>query len=376
MATIKEVAQKAGVSVGTVSNVIGNAIRVGPELRQRVLTAIHELKYRPSDVARSLKLRCTNTLGLLVSDITNSFFSQLVRGAEEAALEQGYLILTFNTDDQVEREKHILEVLSGRRVDGILLVVAPNREGPAHIAETMARGTPVVCLDRLPPGMSVDAVTVDNVRATRICVEHLLELGHRRIAMLTGSMLLTTARERVQGYKLALRRAGLTVDAGLVREGNFRIDNGYDLTSQLLRGPHRPTALFVSNGLMAIGALKAITALGLRCPEEIALATFDDSPLNETPFTTPDVGRATCLPYRVQRRGRSAPPNQVKGASAALPDPLARRTQDPAINRRLRTPQRGPQRPLLRTSTATPRIGSRWRCCRQPRSVLFGLCDC
>jgi len=317
MATIKEVAQKAGVSVGTVSNVIGNAIRVGPDLRQRVLTAIHELKYRPSDVARSLKLRRTNTLGLLVSDITNSFFSQLVRGAEEAALEQGYLILTFNTDDQVEREKHILEVLRGRRVDGILLVVAPNREGPAHIAETMARGTPVVCLDRLPPGISVDAVTVDNVRATRICVEHLLELGHRRIAMLTGSMLLTTARERVQGYKLALRRAGLPVDAGLVREGNFRIDNGYDLTSQLLRGPHRPTALFVSNGLMAIGALKAITALGLRCPEEIALATFDDSPLNE--LLSPPLTSVAQPAYLVGYKGAGVLLHRIKSKGPAQP---------------------------------------------------------
>jgi DNA-binding LacI/PurR family transcriptional regulator len=281
MATIKEVAQKAGVSVGTVSNVIGNTIRVGPKLRQRVLTAIHELGYYPSHVARSLKLRRTNTLGLLVSDITNPFFSQLVRGAEDAALEQGYLLLTFNTDDQVEREKQVLEVLRERRVDGILLVVAPGREGSRHIAETMARGTPLVCLDRLPPGIAVDAVTVDNVRASRKCVEHLLALGHRRIAILTGSMLLTTARERLQGYKQALRRGAVPADPGLIREGNFRIDDGYELTCQLLRGSDRPTALFVSNGLMAIGALKAIATLGLRCPEEIALATFDDSPLNE-----------------------------------------------------------------------------------------------
>jgi LacI family transcriptional regulator len=181
----------------------------------------------------------------------------------------------------------------------------------------MARGTPVVCLDRLPPGISVDAVTVDNVRATRICVEHLLELGHRRIAMLTGSMLLTTARERVQGYKLALRRAGLPVDAGLVREGNFRIDNGYDLTSQLLRGPHRPTALFVSNGLMAIGALKAITALGLRCPEEIALATFDDSPLNE--LLSPPLTSVAQPAYLVGYKGAGVLLHRIKSKGPAQP---------------------------------------------------------
>jgi LacI family transcriptional regulator len=281
MATIKEVAQRASVSVGTVSNVITNSIPVSPQLRERVLTAIHDLGYQPSHVARSLKLRRTNTLGLLVSDITNPFFSQLVRGAEEAALEQGYLLVTFNTDDQVEREKQVLDVLRGRRVDGILLVVAPSAETPTHIAETMGRGTPIVCLDRLPPGISIDAVTVDNTRAARKCVEHLLELGHRRIAFLAGSMHLTTARERLLGYKQAFRKAALPLDPGLIREGNFRMDSGCKLTLQLLRQPDRPTALFVSNGLMAIGALKAISVVGLHCPQEIAVATFDDSPLNE-----------------------------------------------------------------------------------------------
>ena len=303
MATIKEVAQRADVSVGTVSNVITNSIPVSPELRQRVLTAIHDLGYQPSHVARSLKLRRTNTLGLLVSDITNPFFSQLVRGAEEAALEQGYLLVTFNTDDRIEREKQVLDVLRGRRVDGILLVVAPAPLTPSHIAETMGRGTPIVCLDRLPPGISVDAVTVDNVGASRRCVSHLLELGHRRIAILAGSMHLTTARERLLGYKQAFRKAAVPVDPGLIREGNFRMDSGCELTLRLLRQPDRPTALFVSNGLMAIGALKAISAVGLRCPQEIAVATFDDSPLNEllSPSLTSVAQPAYLMGYRGAR---------------------------------------------------------------------------
>jgi LacI family transcriptional regulator len=317
MATIKEVAKRAGVSVGTVSHVIGNTIRVSPERRQRVLAAIHDLRYQPSDVARSLKLRRTNTLGLLISDITNPFFSQLVRGAEEAALEQGYLLLTFNTDDQVEREKQMLEVLRARRVDGILLVVAPFRESPTHIAETMARGMPIVCLDRVPPRIAVDAVTVDNVRAARRCVEHLLERGHRRIAMLTGSMLLTTARERLQGYKQALRRGGVAVDPGLVREGNFRIDNGYELTFELLRGPDRPTALFVSNSLMAIGALKAIAALGLRCPQEIALATFDDSPMNE--LLSPPLTSVAQPAFQIGYRGAGILLDRIRSKAPAQP---------------------------------------------------------
>jgi LacI family transcriptional regulator len=281
MATIKEVARRAGVSVGTASNVISGAMPVSSEKRELVLRAIRDLGYQPSDVARSLKLRRTNMLGLVVSDITNPFFAQLVRGAEEAALAQGYLLLTFNTDDRIEREKQVLGVLRGRRVDGILLVVAPVSGEPSHIAETVAQGTPVVCLDRVPPGVAVDSVTVDNVKAARVCVEHLLEMRHQRVAILTGSLLLATARERLRGYKQALRAHHLSVDPNLIREGNFRTESGYQLASDLLSGPNRPTALFLSNGLMAIGALRAVTDLGLRCPEDVALATFDDLPLSE-----------------------------------------------------------------------------------------------
>jgi LacI family transcriptional regulator len=281
MTTIKEVAKRAGVSVGTASNVLSGTVPVSPARRESVLAAIRDLGYHPSDVARSLKLRRTNMLGLVVSDITNPFFAQLVRGAEEAALAQGYLLLTFNTDDRVEREKHVLGVLRGRRVDGVLLVVAPIRGESSHIAETIARGTPVVCLDRVPRGVSVDSVTVDNARAARECVEHLLDMRHRRIGILTGSMLLATAQERMRGYRRALQAHGLSVDPALVKEGNFRMESGYELASELLRSPNRPTALFVSNGLMAIGALRAVADLGLRCPEDVALATFDDLPLSE-----------------------------------------------------------------------------------------------
>lgn len=281
MATIKEVAKRAGVSVGTASNVISGAVAVSPVRRELVLAAIRDLGYHPSDVARSLKLRRTNMLGLIVSDITNPFFAQLVRGAEEAALARGYLLLTFNTDDRVEREKHVLGVLRGRRVDGILLVVAPIHGESTHITETIARGTPVVCLDRVPRGVSVDSVTVDNASAARECVEHLLEMKHRRIGILTGSLLLATARERLRGYRQALQSRGLRFDPDLVREGNFRMESGYQLATELLSGSSRPTALFVSNGLMAIGALRAVADLGLRCPEDVALATFDDLPLSE-----------------------------------------------------------------------------------------------
>jgi LacI family transcriptional regulator len=288
MPTIKEVAKRAGVSIGTVSNVITGTAPVSAPKRERILAAIRDLNYHPNDVARSLKLRRTKMLGMVVSDITNPFFSQLVRGAEEAALKHGYLLLTFNTDDQVEREKQVLAVLRSRRVDGILLVVAPSEGKPAHIAETLALGTPLVCLDRVPPGIEVDSVSVNNTAGARNCIRHLLAMGHRRIAILTGSLRLQTARQRLRGYEEALREAGIPVDPKLIYEGDFRAESGYSLGQALLAKTNRPSALFISNALMAIGVLKAVGELGLQCPRDIAIATFDDLPLAEilrTPLT-------------------------------------------------------------------------------------------
>jgi LacI family transcriptional regulator len=281
MATIKEVAREARVSIGTVSNVITGSVPVSPQRRERVLTAIEKLRYHPDHVARSLKLQRTKMLGMVISDITNPFFSQMVRGAEDAALESNYLILTFNTDDRIDREKQVLSVLRSRRVDGILLVVAPDVEPRSHIAETLKRGVPVVCLDRVPPGVSVDSVSVDNEKGARDGVRHLLALGHKRIGIITGSLALQTAQQRLQGYKEALAEAGVRVRPEWIREGDFHTESGYRKGRELLMARERPTALFISNGLMAIGVLKALAELGLSCPRDIALTAFDDLPLTE-----------------------------------------------------------------------------------------------
>lgn len=279
MATVKEVAKKAGVSVGTVSNVLAGVIPVSPNKRERVLKVIRDLEYQPNHVARSLKWRRTKMLGMIISDITNPFFSNLVRGAEDAALEYKYLLLTFNTDDRIERERQALAVLRERQVDGILLVVAPGMTGYGHITETLAAGVPIVCLDRVPPKIQVDSVTVNNVKAAQECVGHLIEMGHREIGILTGSMLLQTARQRLLGFKRALVEAGLSIRPEYIRQGEFRASSGYDLGKALLSGPRRPTAIFCSNGMMAYGVLKALEELDLRCPDDLALAVFDDLPL-------------------------------------------------------------------------------------------------
>lgn len=281
MATIKEVAKLAGVSVGTVSHVLSETVPVSITLRERVWEAIRKLDFHPNHVARSLKVRETKMLGMVIPDITNPFFPLVVRGAEDGGLESGYTLVTFNTDDQVAREKRVFSVLRSRRVDGVLLVVAPSPGDVSHIESIIAAGTPVVCLDRIPPGVKVDLVSVDSVKGARMCIQHLIMQGHNRIGILTGSMALQTARDRLNGYKAALRDAGIRLDPGLIREGDFRTEAGYRLGKELLLRHDRPTAIFGSNGMLTLGLLAAMEEVGLRCPEDVAVATFDDMPVSE-----------------------------------------------------------------------------------------------
>jgi len=279
MPTIKEIAKRARVSIGTVSNVINNSAVVSPRRRERVLATIRELDYHPNHVARSLKVKQTRMLGMVISDITNPFFPQLVRGAEDVALRHNYLLITFNTDDKIDREKQVLAVLRARRVDGILLVVAPGTGSHGHILNAVKAGIPTVCLDRLPVGVNVDSVSVDNIGGTRTCVQHLIAMGHRRIGIVTGPTVLQTARERFQGYTEALKKAGIPIKSELIREGDFRLESGQALGRELLASGDRPSAVFVSNNMMALGTLRAMEELGLRCPEDVAIAMFDDFPL-------------------------------------------------------------------------------------------------
>jgi LacI family transcriptional regulator len=238
---------------------------------------------------------------MVISDITNPFFPQLARGAEDAAIKHGYLVVASNTDDQLEREKRILSVLRSRRVDGILLVVAPNGGDTEHIRKVIASKIPLVCLDRVPKGLSVSAVTTDAVTGSEMCMRHLLSVGHRRIAIITGDLELQTACDRLQGYKNALAEANIPVESELIMVGDFRFNTGYLLAKQLLLSGRKPTAAFVSNGMMALGALRAIKELGLQCPGDIALAVFDEVPGNGSFW--PDVTSVVQPAYQIGYQG-------------------------------------------------------------------------
>lgn len=275
MATIIEVAKRARVSIGTVSNVMRGTARVSAGLRERVETAIRELDYHPNEIARSLKMNQTYMLGMVLPDITNPFFPEIIRGSEDQAFARGYLLVTANTDEQIERERRIVAALRSRRVDGILLACAQGSDA-THIQGAIESGIPIVCLDRAVPGIKLDCVLLDNVRGSQECVRHLVRAGYGNIAIITGSLQLQIARERLRGYEDILRESGIKISRELILEGDFRRETGYRLGKELLLRRNRPSAIFVCNGVMTLGVLQALEEMNVRCPEDIALATFDD----------------------------------------------------------------------------------------------------
>ncbi len=278
MPTIVEVAKRAKVSTATVSNVIRGTRKVSEARATRVRAAIQELNYFPNEIARSLKVRQTRMLAMVLPDITNPFFPEIIRGAEDAAFSRGYFLLTANTDEQPGRERRIVAALRSYRVDGILLATTQGArdQDTTHIAGMVSAGVSVVCLDRAVPNVPTDAVLLDNVGGARECVRHLIKQGHRDIAIITGAMHLQTGHERFQGYQLALEDAGIPLNPRLVLEGDFRFESGKRLGEELLQQSVRPSAIFVCNGVMTLGLLDAMEKAGVRSPQDIALATFDD----------------------------------------------------------------------------------------------------
>jgi LacI family transcriptional regulator len=270
-----EVAERAKVSIATVSNVIRGTRRVSPKLTERVRAAIRALNYSPNEIARSLKVKQTRMLCIVLPDITNPFFPEIIRGAEDSAFERGYFLVTANTDEQIGRERRIVAALRSYRVDGILLASASGTD-KSYLKSTMDAGVALVCLDRAVPGIKADAVLFDNVRGARECVRHIIQRGHRRIAIVTGALNLQTGRERLCGYEEALREADIPVDPRLILEGDFRRESGYRLAKRVMQQSITPAAIFVCNGVMTIGVLQAFEEMGIRCPNDVALATFDD----------------------------------------------------------------------------------------------------
>jgi LacI family transcriptional regulator len=290
MVTQRELAKLAGVSAGTVSNVISGSTRVSEDARRRVLDAIRVLKYQPNLIARSLKTNRTHTLGIVVPDLTIPFFPKIVRGAESAAREKGYFLIVLDSQRSHDLEVDMMALL-WQRVDGILLVTAGDTQWSAESAAAIASGPPVVCVDRLPEGLDADSVSVDDAGAAELGIRHLLSLGHRRIAIITGPLTLRNEQQRLRGYRRALKHAGIPVQPSLLWSASFEMEDIHAVCQRgLLRQKPRPTALFATNGVTGMCALKSIYSLGLSTPENIAFVTFDE--LISEDFFQP---RITCV---------------------------------------------------------------------------------
>ncbi|MCU0503842.1 MAG: LacI family transcriptional regulator [Anaerolineae bacterium] len=286
MATIREVAERAGVSTMTVSRVINNSGYTSRAARARVEAVIAEMGYVPNALARSLRFKQTKTLALVLSDITNPFFTTIARGVEDVANRHGFNVIFGNTDESEEKQAEYLNVLVQKQVDGVLLVPALSTEGP--VAFLRSRGVPVVVLDRRVPECSTDGVRGDSVQGGYELTKLLLGLGHRRIAILSGPPEVSTAADRVAGYRRALAEAGLNCDPVLILHGLLRQAGGYQMTQQALALTPRPTALFAANNFIAIGAYRALRDARLHVPDDLAMVAFDDLPpaLILEPFLT------------------------------------------------------------------------------------------
>ncbi|SMB90544.1 transcriptional regulator, LacI family [Thermanaeromonas toyohensis ToBE] len=278
MVTIKDVARRAGVSVTTVSRVLNNTPHpVSPETRQKVLEAVAELGFCPNAAARSLQLHETRTIGLMLPDVANPYYSGIVRGIEDVAHEEGYTIVLCNTDRSRERTLKYLRVLREKRVDGVIFMGGGIAEDAKEDRFFQQEDIPTVVIGR--HSGAFPSVQIDNAEAARQAVMHLLTRGYRYIGCIAGPSSSTTVQDRLAGYRRALVENGLEYEPSWVVHADFTPAGGYRAAQELLERQPRPTALLVHNDLMAVGAIKALADRGLVIPRDVAVIGFDDIPL-------------------------------------------------------------------------------------------------
>lgn len=276
--TMRDVARLAGVSTSTVSAVLNDSVVVSPERKNKVLRAMEALDYQPDAIARSLKTGRSHAIGIIVPDITNPFYPEVIRGAEEAAQATGYSVLLCDSSEKSNVEERHLSALFSRRVDGIILACCVHSQ--AH--ETLARRrVPVIFIDRLPLSMSVHTVCTDNLQAGQMATEHLIALGHQRIGMLAGHTDLSPHHDRLEGFRKAMQEAHLPILDEYLISGNVQVEDGLEAGRRLLNLPAPPTAIMASNNKLLLGVLRAIEEKSLRIPADVSVLGFDDYLWNE-----------------------------------------------------------------------------------------------
>lgn len=272
--TIRDVAVRAGVSTATVSRVLAGIGNPRPETADAVLAAVRELDYRPSGVARSLRMKRTRTLGLIVTDIENPFFPELVRAADLAARGLGYSILLGSAAYDEHRAMHYLSLMVDRRVDG--LIVASSQVSDESLRWLLSSPVPAVVVNADSDGLPVDVITSDNAAGARLAVEHLVGLGHRRIAYVRGPASYTADAPRAKGFRAACRAAGLGADATPELVGDAQFEGGEQATAALVAERRDLTAIVCYNDVTAIGALRALRTARIRVPDEVSVIGIDD----------------------------------------------------------------------------------------------------
>lgn len=271
-----DVAAAAGVSVATVSAAVNGTAPVSSELRGRIESAISAIGYKRNAIARSLKMGTTKTIGLVVADITNPFFTDVVSVIQDVLHRAGYAVMLCCTDEDPSMQEEQIALLLNRMVDGLIIAPAGDDDNLRRLVA--GASVPVVLIDRLCHDLEADAVVLDNHHAVETATNYIINLGHRSIGYISGSLDTSTGRDRLAGYKAALDAANIDYRDDLVRIGNFREKDAYKAAMQMLTKPDRPSAIFSANNLMVIGVMKAIRDIGLSCPEDISVASFDDFP--------------------------------------------------------------------------------------------------
>jgi len=287
MVTIYDVAKKANVSAMTVSRVINNTGRISEKTRQKVKKAMAELHYVPNSMARSLVVQETKILSLLITDITNPFFTTVARGAEDAAKRYGYRLLFGNSDENLDKESDYVDMVLSTRVDGVLFAPAGDRSA-VHLEKLTKHNVPFVIIDREVPGAACDMIIGNSRHGARQLTEHLIALGHRRIALINGSSEISTARDREAGYVEALKLNGIEIDRSLIAQTGYKQFDATDVLHRWLSMPDRPTAVFAANNFLALGVIHSLRGMGLSVPDDMSVVCFDDLGLASTldPFLT------------------------------------------------------------------------------------------
>jgi len=296
MSSIHRVAERAGVSTATVARVLSGRATVSLELTDRVQRAVRELNYTPNGVARSLSRGKTNLLGLVVSDISNPFSAQVARGLEDEAAKHNYHVLTGSSDFDPERENQLLQAFAARTVDAVALVAATaSSDAMQRLIDTKM---PLVFVDRRPAGhISAPLIRTDNLTAAYDAVNYLIKLGHKDLAMISGPDEMSTASQRLLGFRTACEEAGLKVREECVRTGFLGAEGGYRAMREVLRLKPRPTAVFSFNNMLTVGVLRALSEAGLTMPDSLSLITFDDMEL--FPFVNPPITAIAQPAYQI-----------------------------------------------------------------------------